>query len=228
MAVTTVLEAHGSSFASSISTGSFTVSSGEGLVFFVVNGDSSASITGATWNGASMGTAVYNNVPAGQSTKRVAVFAMATPTTGTGVCTVSMSGNASTIVGAVVVAGHNTTSMLRDLGSGVYVTTSGGTLSSPYALSNTISSATNDLVLDMVGGYYGTSGGTAGAGQTEVLDFQGVNSYSMMISKEGGAPTTTMSWTMAADFFYTHTLLSIQPAGGGSSYIPRATLLGAG
>lgn len=231
MAITTPVVANGgTSWGTSASTNSFTVGAGEGLLIFCCCRNTENTITGATWNGASAGTAVFNAVPTGGGGNKIAVYAIPSPTPGTGVCAFSASAsNASMAIGAVVVAGHDTTTMLRDFGSGVYVDATGGTLTSPHALSKTVASAAGELVIDFVSGYYGFNG-VPGAGQSELLDNSG-GSYSniaLQISKEDGASSTTMSWTMSSDYFYAHAAMAVRPAAGGGSFTPRATLMGVG
>ena len=143
-------------------------------------------ITGVTFNGVAMTELQQLNKAA--STMTTWLFGLAGPTTGN----VVITGDTS-LAAEVVVSTY----------TGVAQTGSTGTIATATGDSDTpsvaVTSATDELVVDVVGWNAGGDG-TAGAGQTKRSEGVAGNGISMDLatSDEAGATTTTMSWTIPA------------------------------
>ncbi len=110
--------------------------------------------------------------------------------------------------------------------SDVDQTTPFGTVSDNGARSNTasvdVASATGELVMDVMSMRVGTTGITAGAGQTnyiEQVSGAGAGNVTLGLSTEAGATTTAMTWTVddTTAKSWASIGVSVKPVGGGGS-----------
>lgn len=165
---------------------------------------------------------------------RTAIFYLAAPTSvKTGTVRIQF-GSATDMyynVGVMAhVTGHDTTTMLR---SGSFGSDDDGGFSNVSPLSTTVTSATDDLVLDFVTWRTGTGENmTLGAGQSNgtVQEPTGTSFPTVWASTKAGASSVTMERTTTGSGWYGAQLVaSVQAsAGGGATLASRMTLLRVG
>ena len=140
---------------------------------------------------------------------RTEIWYLVAPTPGsTEEVVVSFPGGVYAVAGASVYQGVHQGSPLgsHDGASGLGTT-----------ISNEVSSATGELVFDVVSVLPGITGTTVGAGQTQRWNnlTWGVRGAS---SDEAGAATVTMSWALGDTAYWTSSAVSINPSTGPGEY----------
>ena len=118
---------------------------------------------------------------------RIDVFGLADPTVGTANAQVWYGASSQTSMYVVVFSGVNS------LGTPVNFADNWGT-----APSIDVTSATGELVIDVIHSNTAGATHTEGAGQTEITEYVRGTARGFAISTEAGAATTTMSWTVTA------------------------------
>lgn len=147
--------------------------------------------------------------------QRVTLLRLVAPATGANDIVISTSPNTCEIVvGACSFTGvHQTTPDGTAVGH--------GDSSTAASISDDVSSATGELVVDIVGAF-NPSTLTAGAGQTERIDLingGGVDSIGM--STEPGAATVTMSWAFGTNRAGGHIAVPIKPSAAAAAMIAK-------
>lgn len=165
----------------------------------------------ATYNGVSMDVLFTDQTVAGRPTR---VFRLVAPATGTHDIVFSWSGNSYLRAVAASFTGVDQTD--PDDAQTAIDGSGGGTSSSGNQ-----SSATDDMVMDVLLVTSGVTGLTAGAGQTEinqiVADGPGAGYLGIASSYEAGSATTTMSWSWTGFVGYRGWTWNINAATGGGN-----------
>lgn len=157
-----------------------------------------------TYNGVAM-TELYDGTP-GSPFKFIAVYALVAPATGANDVVITRSGSTPVIAGAVSYTGVDQTTPYDSID----VVTNTGT-----AVSNGVSSAANDLVVDFVAANRDAAQ-TVGASQTARVNAGNGDEFMWIgISEEAGAGTVTMSWTLDTSSAWTAAGLNLNVAAGG-------------
>lgn len=149
---------------------------------------------GPAWNGTSMGSAIGDAYSTGPS--RMQVWALTAPATGTHNLTFTMSATNNGRIG-VMVRSYKGVDQATPYGTVATNVDGGG--ATPYTVSMNVSSATGELVSDFIYGW-GSTGLTVGAGQTERVNQPTTSGSYYGSSDEDGATTTTMSWSVTANW----------------------------
>lgn len=176
-------------------------------------------ISGVTYNGVSL-TEVPNS-PQTNGTNRCALFYLPAPASGANTVIVTLSAAASDVTaGATSFTGAHQTTL---------VGTSVGNTATATSISTNVSSATDEIVIDVVAHNYYTGGAiSAGAGQTEQWSQVKSTRLEGAGSTKTGASTTTMSWSQDTDpddATWAQIAVPVKPAaGGGVSGTIAATL----
>jgi hypothetical protein len=161
------------------------------LVNFYNPSGTYASITSVTYGGTSMGAAAVTQTFAG-SGDTAQIFCLANPPAGAKTVIVNWSnpgaGGQYQNGASVTVTGSNIASCFSHVGSG----TGTGT-----AISASITSATNELILDLADVSNASASMTPGGGQTQIGSTNN-GSITAAISTKPGTASTTMSWTSGA------------------------------
>lgn len=177
-------------------------------------------ISSVTWDGGAMTAA--GSVAADGDDHKCVIYYLASPATGTRNLVVTFSGAVGgAFIGADGYSGVDTTTPVSDYTTGISV----GSAASPASI--TIDSATDDLVVDLLGWAWNGATMTVGAGQTEDVNladtlFGGSHAG---CSSEPGATSVTMSWTYTGNLNWAMAGLNIKAAsgGGGASSGPYRT-----
>lgn len=141
-----------------------------------------ATVSSVTYNGVNL-TRVNGITQAGYMT--VEMWKLTAPSTGANNIVATFSTSVSqTQCGAVSFTGGS-----GDINNSVTLGTTGGSPSS------NVSSATGNIVIDVVCGQLKSNNPTEGAGQTSRWELSGAGTRSGACSTEDGAGTVTMSWT---------------------------------
>jgi hypothetical protein len=179
--------------------------------------DVNTSRTGAaTWNGTGM-TSV-GLVPGAATAQQVQIFRLVNPAVGTFDLVLSHNGGASESFGGTAIC---FTGVDQGTPDDAAVTNSGGTITS---IAVTVSSATDDLVLDCVG-VNGNPTITATAGQTERAN-QSVNGGGGTMEGMSTKPGTTsvqMEWSFASSTRVGQVGININAAAGGGGRTTKNT-----
>jgi hypothetical protein len=183
------------------------------LVVFVARSFSSATVVNSvTYNGVAMTQDFTATLPPG-----VDAWVLANPSTGSNNVVVTMAAACDIGVAAVALSGVDTTDILRAANQ----TTAASAAST---VSNSITSATDELVLDYVAinGNPATLAVTAANGQTELLNFiDSGNSIRNGLSWKAGAASVTSGWAIGAGASNIgQMLVAVKAAAGGGSSIP--------
>ena len=179
--------------ASSLTYSHTTGGSDRSLVVSVMLWSGSVTCTGVTYNGVAMTSLTSAVVGSGFTAY---LFGLSNPTTGANNVIVSLSGSAQFASGAISATAASQAAGAAAFGTVASVTAGSGT---PSVV---VTSATNELVVDVVGS---TSGVTVGAGQTGRW-FEGfLSNMDVHGSTEPGASSVTMSWVNSA----VHALLAV-------------------
>lgn len=216
MAVTVIATASGTGVGISNPTATIDCTGANALVVFVSRSFSSATVVnGVTFNGDAM-TADFQHpsLPPG-----IDVFTLANPDQTSGTVQVTLAAGADCGVACIALAGADTADVLR----ATDVTT---TASSASTVSNSITSATDELVLDFVAinGNPASLAVTASNGQTEQLNFiDSGNSIRNGLSTKAGATSVTSGWAIGAGASnIAQVLVAVKAAaGGGGSVVPK-------
>jgi hypothetical protein len=168
----------------------------------------SADISAISYNSVSMGTADVSQRNTNSDYSLSKIYHLVAPATGANTFSFTTSGNCDCSVVLIALTGVNQTTPIRNTQK---ATGNSGTL----AL--TISSATNDLVIDNGTDYY-TSGttSTTGTGQSLILDHRCVSGSATGVegatSQTPGGSVTTIGWTIANTRQWAYTAVSVEPA----------------
>ena len=138
---------------------------------------------------------------------RTELWYLVAPASGTGTITVNLSASERVVGGAVSLTGVDQTTPLEN---------AGGATGNSVTPSVTITSATDDMVWDVVGVAAGVTF-TEGAGQTKRWDRQvggGSVAASGAGSTEAGAPSVTMDWTLSTADRWSITAVNVRAPGG--------------
>lgn len=187
------------------------------LVVFVSRSfSSSTNVTGITFNGVSM-TAEFAHpaLPPG-----IDVYSLASPAQSSATVQVSMDAAADCGVACVALSGADTADVLR--ATDVTTTASGAS-----TVSNSITSAADELVLDFVAinGNPASLAVTAANGQTELLNFiDAGNSIRNGLSSKAGAASVTSGWAIGAGASNIAQVLVAVKAAAGGSVVPSTLI----
>lgn len=174
-----------------------------GIVRF--NYAATATLTGVTWNGSAMTEVPLSSVTSGSRTNKS--FYIVDPPTASSDIVISFS--AGTPAGEYLVTSYNEADTASPIGD---VQTATGTSTTP---SVDVTSASGDMVLDWM--VIANTITSVGDSQTsEFIDTTG-GSYRVGGSREAGAATVTMSWTVGSGAWGTSGFSINQAAAGGSS-----------
>ena len=183
---------------------------GSGASRFLVVGVSirgNRTVTGITYGASpltSVGTQQNHD-----GTVRMAIWSLVAPASGTATITVTLSGSAKVVGGAVSFTGVDPSTPLGTFAS---VGSTGGGSTNP---SVNATSAANDLVVDVLATDGGAGTLTPGAGQTQRWNlFYGTSAADVAGagSTEPGAASVTMSWTTTATTKWAIGAVSVKPA----------------
>jgi hypothetical protein len=187
--------------------------------WLTTNGDNAGECSG-TFNGSSTGVVEHTDAAPAGAFQQIALYSLLMPANTTANATITWSTATDGAAGAIVY-------------SGVSAVTGFNSASSAFAGSTTptvdITSATGDKAVDFGGAIGSPASTTAGAGQTERVDFlNGDDFFLIWSSEEDGAATVTMSQTLNASGRWRQTGLSLTAAGGGGGgvKVPAFMLLG--
>ncbi len=163
-------------------------------------------ITGVTYDSVAMSEVSGSPLPLLLSSYSTSVWYLVAPNTGTHNAVATT--NTTTIID-MICAQYTGVDQSTPLGTWAEASGSG---SSPQTATVNISSASGEVVVDVVRS--DAAGATAGSGQTERN-----NQIAMGISDEAGASTTTMSWdlTRAQPIEWVIGGISLKPVGGGGA-----------
>lgn len=179
------------------------------IVFVSRSFSSGTNVTGITFNGDAM-TADFQSpsLPPG-----IDAWVLANPDQTSGTVAVSLDATCDSGVACIAVSGADTADILR----AVNVT---GTASGAGSISNSITSAADELVLDFVAinGNPASLAVTAANGQTERLNFiDSGNSIRNGLSTKDGAASVTSGWAIGAGASnIAQMLVAVKAAAGGS------------
>lgn len=156
-------------------------------VAVVIGGYAAGStISSVTYGGVSMsaGTA-YGDYPATYYTR---MYGLANPSSGAQTVTVTFSGNTYAAAAAITVTGSDTTTCFSN--------SSGNTATASSSISDTVSGATGELVVDCVAGFIAGAGasGVGGAQTSRYSAFWNGN-ISFGVSTAPGAASVTTTWS---------------------------------
>lgn len=173
-------------------------------------------ISAVTYDGVSMGAAFSSDAGVAGDKEITAIYGKANPPAGTKTVSVTPGSSAYFTVGAVSVTGSDTTTCFRS-GSNA---SAHGTSNNP---SNAVSSATNDLVMDVIGTVH-SGVFTKGASQTQRWQAGSFGQVGAG-STQAGAASVTMAWSINSSMNWTWCGASFQvAAAGGGLTITTATL----
>ena len=178
---------------------------------YAVNDATPQPVTGATYNGVAM-TRLGSEISTDGLFTYTGAFYLVAPATGTHNAVISTGGGTN---GRMFAACTSWTGVDQSTPLGTLVTNSGQTHSSP--ITDNVSSATGELVIDIAVLYASAATLSVGAGQTlRAEDLNGGNGDDIAISEEAGAGTVTMSWTHGASTpTYSHFAVPLKPVTGG-------------
>lgn len=193
------------------------------LVFVAMRVFTTEDVSGITYNGVSMadlGTATNGST-------RGRCFGLVAPASGSHTVAVSYSGTTTaSVVGCISCTGVDQTgSASSSTVRGGAATTATGTSSTP---TQTVTSATGDLVIDGIAVSSLVTISSQGSGQT--LDWNdsdaGANIRRGAGSHEAGASSVVMDWTLSGSGAWASVAASLRPAAGGGGFTPvdRRTL----
>lgn len=171
-------------------------------------------ISGITYNGVSMtriGSAI-NNTDSFSNIGATAFYLIA-PATGTNTVSVSLTGPPFVQgVAAISLTGvHQTTPL------GTHATAFANNSSAP---SVTVSSATDEFIVDFVAMLSNPTSTTAGSGQTKRTENLASDS-SICSSTEAGAASVVMDWSLGGNQWCSIFGIPVKPSGGGATWTPR-------
>lgn len=165
-----------------------------------------STVTGITYNGVSMIRAFTKAITA--ATTSVEIWGLANPSSGAQTVIITFSAGSSYCqAGSITVTGSDTTTTFSASASAE------GTGTTP---SVSVTSAINELIVDVVGTAFVNGTQTAGGSQTKrwgTLD-AGTNSASGS-TLPASAGSTSMSWTLGSSLSWGHGAASFKVSGGG-------------
>jgi len=187
-------------------TWSHTVGAGSNrvLVVGVSNRDGTRTVSTVTYGGVAL-TRIGLQNGAGTA-NRVELWRLIAPATGTANIIVTLSGSTETVAGAVSYTGVDQTTPFGTFAS------ASGTSTAP---SVAVTSASGEVVMDVVAANGDSDGATVGTGQTQRWnDFTGTGGGDIhgAGSTEPGAASVTMAWTLVASKAWAIGAVPVKPA----------------
>jgi hypothetical protein len=206
----------GSGTTTSLTIPSFTVSGSNTMLLLGVTNRGNSLVSSATY-----GTSSFTSIGSASNgtVVRTEILRLMNPPAGTADINITLNGARRFVAGAILLTGVDQTDPI-----GTYNTAT-GTSTAP---SVTVSSAANELVVDVLGNRYSTSA-SVGSGQTlrwTNVTTNGTDSRNIRgsSSTEAGASSVTMSWTLGSSCEWAIVAVPVRPALNKFNYRKKITI----
>jgi uncharacterized repeat protein (TIGR01451 family) len=168
--------------------------------------NSNKTVSGVTYAGQALTRLGFLDGGSGANDRRMEMWRLVNPPTGTANVVMTMSSSAKLVVGAASFFGVNPAAP-----NGSFVSNEGNTILATLA----VPSAVGELVIDCMAVQGNAASAIAGAGQTQLWnDFSRSNGGAVVgtASTEPGSPLVTMSWGLASVDYWVAGAVSLKPA----------------